>query len=187
MEGPATVAETVLVQRAARGDTAAFTTLTHRYYRPVASFLLRRVGQADVVEDLAQETFLQAFQSLREGRVPDHFSSWLFGIAHHCWGKWARRKQPRSFSDPHQAEEVVAPSELTLLEEREEAEAQNRRLRESLAELPAETRQMLQLKHGDGKTCEEIAQTLGRPVGTIKSVLARTYKALRVRLGGGNP
>jgi DNA-directed RNA polymerase specialized sigma24 family protein len=38
---------------------------------------------------------------------------------------------------------------------------------------------MLQLKHRDGKTCEEIAALTGRPVGTVKSVLARTYKALR--------
>jgi DNA-directed RNA polymerase specialized sigma24 family protein len=40
------------------------------------------------------------------------------------------------------------------------------------------------MKHEDGKTCEEIAVETGRPVGTIKSLLARTYKALREELGG---
>jgi DNA-directed RNA polymerase specialized sigma24 family protein len=41
---------------------------------------------------------------------------------------------------------------------------------------------MLDLKHRQGQTCEQIAEQLGRPVGTIKSLLSRTYKLLRVRL-----
>ena len=76
------------------GSAAAFQDLAARYYRPVAAFLLRRVGRPDVVEDLVQETFLEAFRSLREGRGPDTFSSWLFGIASNLAGKWLRRNPP---------------------------------------------------------------------------------------------
>jgi DNA-directed RNA polymerase specialized sigma24 family protein len=49
--------------------------------------------------------------------------------------------------------------------------------------LPLDIRRILELKHRDGKTCEQIAVDMGRPVGTIKSLLARTYKALRETIG----
>jgi RNA polymerase sigma factor (sigma-70 family) len=51
-----------------------------------------------------------------------------------------------------------------------------------VAELSADVQRLLELKHKDGKTCEQIAQQLGRPVGTVKSLLARTYKALREKM-----
>lgn len=178
--------EAELVQLAARGHASAFADLTRRYYRPVAGFLLKRVGPADLVEDLTQETFLQAYRSLTAGQVPEHFASWLFGIAHNCWGKWARRKQVLSFGAVP-PEEVAAPEQQQTLEEAEEQAMMQERLGRHLAELPEETRRMLEMKHHHGKTCEQIARELGRPVGTIKSQLARTYKALRGRLGGERP
>src|SRR6516162_3621976 len=82
------LAEAQLVQRCLDGDTGAFQALAERYYRPVSAFLCKRVQRLDVVEDLAQETFLAAFRSLRTGQSPRHFSSWLFGIAHNVAGKW---------------------------------------------------------------------------------------------------
>jgi RNA polymerase sigma-70 factor (ECF subfamily) len=171
-----------LVRRAARGDADAFQALAVRYYRPVCGFLLKRVRRFDVVEDLAQETFLEAFRSLRAGRLPEVFSSWLFGVAHHCCGKWLRRKRPVLFS-PSDAPEVEAPSEFDALAELEEQKQRLEALEKSLTDLPDETRHVLDLKHRQGKTCEQIAAETGRPVGTVKSLLARTYKLLRARLG----
>src|SRR5262249_14709071 len=113
------------------------------------------------------------------GRGPEKFSSWLFGIAHNRCGKWLRRKRPVLFS-PDDAPEIAAPpSEQALREELEEQEKQMTQLQTSLRGVPAEARRLLELKHRDGKTCEEIAAEVGRPVGTIKSLLARTYKLLR--------
>jgi RNA polymerase sigma-70 factor (ECF subfamily) len=177
---PAVEAE--LVERALAGDTAAFQDLTRHYYRPVCAFLLRRVQRPDVVEDLAQETFLEAFRSLRQGRKPEHFASWLFGIARNCCGAWLRRKRPRLF-DPDSAPELVAdPGPDLLQEELEEQQKQLQALEAALAGQPPEVRRLLELKHRQGKTCEEIAVEVGRPVGTIKSLLSRTYKLLRERL-----
>src|SRR5262249_13956313 len=53
--------DAALVQRCLGGDAEAFHRLTARYYRPVSAFVLKRVGRPDVVEDLAQEAFLEAF------------------------------------------------------------------------------------------------------------------------------
>ena len=172
-----------LAQQAANGQTAAFHRLTERYYRPVGGFIYKRVGRADLVEDLVQETFLEAWQALKAGRGPRKFSSWLFGIAQNRAGKWRRRKRPVLF-DPSAAPDnlVEAPPEQALLEEIEEQQAQLSRLEQELQRLPDETRQLLEWKHRDGKTCEEIAAQTQRPVGTIKSLLARTYKTLRTAL-----
>src|SRR5260370_29600668 len=134
-------ADAELVRRTVRGDGRAFEALTHRYYRPVGGFLLKRVGQADVVEDLVQETFLEAFRGLKEGRAPEHFSSWLFGIAHNRCGKWLRRRHFVPFSVATPAEEIAAPEAPPGLEEIEEQQHLLGRLEASLAELPQETRQ----------------------------------------------
>ncbi len=171
-----------LARRSAAGDADAFRRLTQRYYRPVGGFVLKRVQKPDLVEDLVQETFLEAFRSLKAGRTPDHFSSWLFGIAHNCCGKWLRRKRPVLF-DPSAAPDVGSvPSEAELREEEEEQRKRLADLDRALAGLPEETRRLLEMKHQGEKTCEQIAAETGRPVGTIKSLLARTYKALRAAL-----
>jgi RNA polymerase sigma-70 factor (ECF subfamily) len=173
-----------LVAGCQAGDREAFHELTQRYYRPVCGFLFKRVGEPDLVEDLAQETFLEVYQALKTGGRPTHFSSWLFGIAHHRCGKWFRRKRPALFP-ANEPPDRPAPTPSDTREELEEQERLLARLETGLAGLSEEMRTMLRLKHRHGKTCEEIARELGRPVGTIKSQLARTYKALREQLGGG--
>src|SRR5947209_6048538 len=165
---PTAANDSDLVQRTLRGDTEAFHHLTVRYYRPVAGFILKRVQRPDQVEDLVQETFLEAFQALKAGRGPERFSSWLFGIAHNRCGKWLRRKRPTLFAPGDAPELAAAPSELALREELEEQEVRLAQLQANLQGLPAETRRLLELKHRDGKTCEEIAAEVGRPVGTVK-------------------
>jgi RNA polymerase sigma-70 factor (ECF subfamily) len=171
-----------LVRRYLAGAPGALEALTARYYRPVAAFILRRVGQPDLVEDLIQETFLEACRALRGGTVPQHFSSWLFGIAFHRVGKYLRRKRPVLFSPDDPPVEPAGPSDLEMRQELEEQQKLLSNLDAGLADLPAEIRRMLEWKHRDGLTCEQIAERLGRPVGTIKSLLARTYKSLRERL-----
>src|SRR5262249_54689969 len=175
-------ADAILVRRTVRGDGRAFEDLAARYYRAVGGYLLRRVQRADVAEDLTQETFLEAFRSLRDGRAPENFAAWLYGIAHHRLGKWLRRRQVLSFTGTP-PQEIAAPPEAVLLEEIEEQQILLRRLEAGLAELPEETRRLLALKHREGKTVEQIAAEVGRPVGTIKSLLSRAYRALRERLG----
>ncbi len=174
--------EADLLASAWNADPEAFQALARRYYRPLAAFLLRKVGRPDLVEDLVQETFLEAFRALRQGTRPGHFSSWLFGIAKNRAGKWLRRKSPVLF-DP--ADPPVTPSvgpDSAISEEIEEANRRMAELDAALAELPDETRELLRMKHQGGLTCEQIAGASGRPVGTVKSLLSRAYKLLRERL-----
>jgi RNA polymerase sigma-70 factor (ECF subfamily) len=174
-----------LVRRCLGGERDAFHELTVRYYRPVGAFLLKRVQRPDVVEDLAQETFLEAYRSLKEGRRPENFASWLFGIAVHCCGKWLRRKRPALFDPADPPGTPALPSFTAEHEEREEQERRLAALEDGLAGLPVDTRSLLEMKHRQGKTCEQIAAELRQPVGTVKSNLSRAYKALRRRLAPG--
>ena len=175
--------ESQLVQRCLAGDARAFQSLTERFYRPVSSFLYKRLQRVDVVEDLAQETFLEAFRSIKMGQRPLHFSSWLFGIAHNICGKWLRRKRPVLF-DPAQPPDLVASDpEFVALDELEEQQKRAwRNWTRDWRSLPEEIRQLLDMKHKHGRTCEQIATDLGKPVGTIKSLLSRAYKTLRDRM-----
>jgi RNA polymerase sigma-70 factor (ECF subfamily) len=175
--------EAQLVQRCLTGDARAFGSLAERYYRPIGAFLLRRVQRSDVVEDLAQDTFLEAFAALKTGRGPQHFSSWLFGIAHNIAGKWLRRKRPALFDPAEVPGTPAVEPEILVLQEEEEHTRRLAALDAGLAGLPGEVRQILELKHRHGRTCEQIAAQTGRPVGTIKSLLSRAYATLRDRLG----
>ncbi len=179
---PPTDPDADLVRRCLGGERDAFHELTVRYYRPVGAFLLKRVGRPDLVEDLAQETFLEAYRSLKQGRGPENFSSWLFGIAVNRCGKWLRRKRPALFDPADPPAMPSSPAAGAEMEEREEQEHRLAALEHGLAGLAAETRALLDMKHRHGKTCEQIAAELRQPVGTIKSQLSRAYKALRERL-----
>ena len=172
-----------LVAQTLEGATAAFHHLTVRYYRPVGGFIFKRVGRPDLVEDLVQETFLEAFAALKKGRGPQHFSSWLFGIAHNRCGKWLRRKRPVLF-DPSAAPELgAAPSDQELRDELEEQQHQLAQLDRHLQGLPQDTRRLLELKHREGKTCEQIAAE-NRPDRDQHraDLLARTVQARCTRL-----
>jgi RNA polymerase sigma-70 factor (ECF subfamily) len=172
-----------LVARCLRGDRQGFHELVERYYRPVCGFILKRVQQPDLVEDLVQETFLEAYQALQTTGRPVQFAAWLFGIAHNRCGKWLRRKRPSLFSATEPPDVVAVPSFVDTHAELEEQQRLLQALDRSLADLPGQTQKLLHMKHHQGKTCEQIAAELGQPVGTVKSNLSRAYKALRARLG----
>ena len=167
-----------LVRRSSGGSKEAFAELTERYYRPVCAFLWKRVQRTDLVEDLAQETFLEAFRSVNNLSHPEQFSTWLFGIARNRCGKWLRRPQPALFS-PSDPPDVAAVPFVSLEEELEEQQKLVNKLETGLAGLNEETRALLDMKHRQGKTCEQIAGVLGKPVGPVKSRLSRAYKTLR--------
>src|SRR5439155_16805448 len=181
---PALRDDTALVRLCVRGDPHAFRELIERYYRPICGFLFKRLRQPDLVDDLAQETFLEAYRALKQGRTPEKFSSWLFGIAVNRCGKWLRRPRPSLFPADEPPNTLTTPF-VSPEEELEEQRKRQTALENGLAVLSDETRTLLDMKHRQGMKCEQIAAALNQPVGTIKSQLSRTYKLLRTRLTAG--
>jgi RNA polymerase sigma-70 factor, ECF subfamily len=164
--------EETLVRAARRGDRTAFDRLVERYAHAVVARQFGWTRDTASAEDLAQETFLRAWQGI--GRLEDvkAFGSWLLSIGGFVGQEWLRRKQ----TDQKARMNLTAPSPVRHEDGPDPAIAR------ALSELAPEVQQLLALRHDRGMSCEEIARELGRPLGTVTKTLSRAYEQLRTRL-----
>ena len=129
-------------------------------------------GDRSQAEEAAQESFVRAFQSLNKLRKPESFYSWLLGIA----GRVAKeqfRSQKRRQQDREVAETMLAEPPLT---------AHEYPLEEAIATLPETYRQVILLRYYEELSCQELAQQLDMPLGTVTKTLSRAYALLRQEL-----
>ncbi|HZE95615.1 MAG TPA: RNA polymerase sigma factor [Planctomycetota bacterium] len=164
--------EAALVLAARQGDRRAFGELVSRYSRAVVARQIGWTKDSTVAEDLAQETFLRAWQGLGRLRDPRAFGSWLLSIGGFIGQEWLRRKQAEQ-----KARGALAPPALPRREDGPDLP-----LARAVSELAPEVQQILALRHDRGLSCEEIARELGRPIGTVTKTLSRAYEQLRARL-----
>ena len=139
------------------------------------------VGDAGAAEDVAQETFVRAWQhaesyDARRGQV----STWLLSIARNLAIDTLRVKRYRPAE--RDLEAVMAPSFEDAPEERAFASDELRRLRRALATLPEEQRRALLLATFFGRTAREIAALEGMPLGTAKTRVRTALLRLRSEL-----
>lgn len=159
-----------LVQRARRGDEAAFTRLYERYARFVHGVLLARASASDV-EDLVQEVFLAAWKNLDTLRDPAAFGGWLSMIARNRASDMHRR-------EVHSVElpaDLPAPGAAG-------AEAEAHAVLERIRALPAAYRETLVLRLVEGMTGPEIADRTGLTPASVRVNLHRGMKLLREAL-----
>jgi RNA polymerase sigma-70 factor (ECF subfamily) len=164
--------EEALVEAARRGDRAAFDRLVDRYVRAVLARQFGWTKDAAAAEDLAQETFLRAWQGLGRLKEAKAFGSWLLSIGGFVGQEWLRRRQ----ADVKAREKLAAPPAL-----RRDSDV-DLPLARAVSELAPEVQQLLALRHDRGMSCEEIAKEFGRPLGTVTKTLSRAYEQLRTRL-----
>jgi RNA polymerase sigma-70 factor (ECF subfamily) len=160
------------VQRCRDGHPEDFRLLVHRYQGPLFSYLAGRLGDRSQAEEAAQESFVRAFQSLKKLRKPESFYSWLLGIA----GRVAK-EQFRSLKR-HQRDRDTAE---TMMAEVADCHAEYS-LDEAIAVLPETYRQVILLRYYEGLSCQEVAQRLDMPLGTVTKTLSRAYALLRQEL-----
>lgn len=156
------------------GEERGFSCLYQRHGRDVLGILLRLThGDRTEAEDLAQETFIAAYQGRAQfsGKVP--LRAWLVGIAVRRWRDGRRRPKPKTVSV---AVEAVAPGQT------EATIAARASLLPALAALPDDQQTAVLLVLGQGLTYREAAEALGEPVGTIKWRVSEASKRLRKRL-----
>ncbi|MDB6125418.1 MAG: hypothetical protein JWQ71_4411 [Pedosphaera sp.] len=158
-------------------DQNAFSELVRRYQSPIRAFLTRMTrGDSHLADDMAQETFLKAWQKLNTFRGDARFSTWLFGIAFNVFRMEARRKKELALEDaPELMDEVMQP-----------ATSSNSNLRMDLTEamklLSSAERAVIVLCCQNGLSHEEAAQVLECPLGTVKTNVLRGKEKLRRRL-----
>jgi RNA polymerase sigma-70 factor, ECF subfamily len=181
-----------LVNRTTAGEVQAFDVLVERYQDRVFNILARMCGSAEEAEDLAQDTFMQAYRALASFKQGSKFYTWLFRIAVNR-GFSKRRQDVRRRT--HEGGRLDAPAgrgedkEQTLgaiVAERQSSDPAKRldqelikeRVREGLREIDDDYRSILVLRDIEGLDYDAIAETLGITRAAVKSRLHRARQEM---------
>src|SRR5262249_50716862 len=82
-----------IIERVLDGDTNSFNLLVWQWEKPIYNYIVRLIGDRDEAMDLCQDTFMKAFRELRTLKDRDHFSAWLYRIAHNtCFSRLRKDK-----------------------------------------------------------------------------------------------
>ncbi len=181
--------ELALLQRIARGDEGALAKFYDRYVDEVYRFVYHQVGgNRQDAEDVTQDTFIAAINSLETFRGDSRLYVWLCGIAWRKASDLRRRrdhvKTPRPASDDELFELHAAVDPLTV-EEIAEREAVRRHVWNALQTLPPHYSQALTLKYLEGFKVSEIALIMGKSEKAVESLLTRARDAFRAQLNHG--
>jgi RNA polymerase sigma-70 factor (ECF subfamily) len=160
---------------------AAFRRLFEEYGPRVRSFMLRQGVDADVADDLTQETLTIVWQkaalySPEKGAA----STWIFTIARNL--RIDRIRQQRPWQELTDQFASSIPSDMPLPDVQFDEQQRETRVRAVLAELPADQLEVVRLAFMDGLPHSEIAEKLGLPLGTVKSRIRLAYNKLRSAL-----
>jgi len=174
--------EAELVRRIVAGERHRYSVLVDRYQRRLYWSCLRLVGDHDEAEDVVQEAFVRAYERLGDFDPTYRFYSWIYRIARNrCLNVLRRRRVWGlvTLSDPERAPALPAA-------EQSDRPAQDRELARALVDcrgtLPADQREVFDLRHADGLSYREIAAAVGAPEGTVMSRLARAREKMRACL-----
>jgi RNA polymerase sigma-70 factor (ECF subfamily) len=172
-----------LIAQCLRGDTAAFGLLVRRYQDRLFNTVYRMVGNADDAQDVVQEAFLSAFQSLDGFKGDSLFFTWLYRIAVNTAISHKRKHRVAVSLDSGRNGEFPIephdPSAMSVPGHSLEQAEQERRVQLALSRLSVEHRAVLIMKDMEGQKYETMAEILQVPIGTIRSRLHRARLELR--------
>ncbi len=169
-----------MVEAVLAGEREIYRRLVEKYQRMVFTAISRITGSRPEVEDLAQETFLQAYRSLNRFRGEARFSTWLLRIAVNKAIDFHRRRGEEKKRLEGYARQLALKPKLEDVPERIVlAREQQERLHRHLARLPLHYRYVLKRHYLDGFTYREMAYETGAPLKTIESRIYRARKMMR--------
>ena len=165
-----------LIDQSLALDTDAYGQLVDRYKVSIYHHCFAILRDEDAAEDVAQETFIAAYYKLNTFDDSRKFSTWLFKIAtNKCLNELKKAKRTigideemiQTIVSPHKtAEELSADSEVHV----------------AVARLKPEYRAIVEMHYFQAMNYEEIAEIMGRPVGSIKGWMSRAKRELRKEL-----
>jgi RNA polymerase sigma-70 factor, ECF subfamily len=156
------------------GDDRAFAALYERYKRPLYMFALRMLGEADGARDLVQDVFLRVFERRTQLHRPDSFRGWLFAIGRNRCLTLLREGRRQAPLDEAPPEAIAIEAAVDGLE----AEQDVQRIRQALAGLKVEHREVLILREYQDLSYQEIAQITESSESAVKSRLFKARRAL---------
>lgn len=183
-----------LVREAQQGDATAFEELVRSYDQPVLRLALRITGSESDAQDVYQDTFLRAYQSLGGFRFECSFYTWIHRITTNVCLDYLRRRQKQQ----RNVTVVVAPDgeetpAVEFLPDGHPASDPERCLRrrelrrqiiKALSQLSPRERMVFELKHYQNLRLRTVADMLNTSEGTVKNTLFRATHKLRLALAG---
>jgi len=185
--------DALLVERVKQGDVRAFEMLVVKYQRRIERLIGRMVRDVDLVQDIAQETFIRAYRALPQFRGESAFYTWLYRIAVNTAKKQlvelkrdllvtesARAGRDDGDDETSRVENELSDGETpeSLLASRQIAAAVN----SAIEDLSEDLRQAIVLREIEGLSYEEIAEAMACPIGTVRSRIFRAREAIAERL-----
>ena len=183
--------DAMLVERTVAGDQKAFELLVIKYQRRIQRLIGRMVRDVDLVEDIAQETFIRAYRALAQFRGEAQFYTWLYRIAVNTAKKALMdlKRNPtvseNAYKSADDDETSAIENELTssetpdaVLASKEIAEIINA----AMDALPEELRQAITLREIEGLSYEEISEAMNCPIGTVRSRIFRAREAISAKV-----
>jgi RNA polymerase sigma-70 factor, ECF subfamily len=181
----ADVSELDLVRRCQAGDTEAFDELVTRYRTRVFGMIYNMIHSEQDAWDLAQDSFVKAWKSIKRFRGQSSFYTWIYRIVMNVTIDWARKKQIKAggaeFDDAIQQKETVPKADALPYETMERSEIRAR-IDRAFAQLSPEHRAVILMKEIEEMQYHEIAETLGCSIGTVMSRLFYARKKLQTLL-----
>jgi RNA polymerase sigma factor (sigma-70 family) len=180
-----------LVARALQGDESAYTRLRNKYWRPVHAMLFRMIREKHDAEDLTQEAFIKAFNSLQSFNIDYAFSTWLYKIASNNCIDYLRKRRLKTVSlhapvqmRDGEAQMEIADPNSTIPDVPITSAERTAVLQEAIKNLPEKYRVVIEMRHTQEMEYADIAEQLGLPLGTVKAHLFRARALLLKRLKG---
>ena len=184
----ADVSELDLVRRCQAGDTEAFDELVTRYRTRIFSMIYNMVHSEQDAWDLAQDSFLKAWKSIKRFRGRSSFYTWIYRIVMNVTLDWLRKKHVKGagaeFDDAIELREIdpaskTVPKTEALPYETMEREEIRGRIDKAIAQLSPEQSAVILMKEIEGMQYHEIAEALGCSIGTVMSRLFYARKKLQ--------
>jgi RNA polymerase sigma-70 factor (ECF subfamily) len=179
----------LLVERVQRGDKKAFELLVIKYQRKLMRLVSRLVRDQAEAEDVVQEAFIKAYRALPQFRGDSAFYTWLYRIGINTAKNYLvtqGRRAPTSteadveeaetFDDGDRLRDINTPE--SLLATKQIAQTLN----VAMDELPEELRMAITLREIEGLSYDEIAESMGCPIGTVRSRIFRAREAISEKL-----
>ena len=185
----ADVSDLSLVRRVQRGDKGAFDVLVLKYQHKLVKLVTRYVRNPAEAEDIAQEAFIKAYRALPQFRGDSAFYTWLYRIAINTAKNAvvSRDRSPvdydfdrdsidESYDMQGRLKDSETPEGLVLTDEIRQT------VNAAIEQLPEDLRTAIVLRELEGLSYEQIAASMGCPVGTVRSRIFRAREAIDRRL-----
>lgn len=182
--GKSKAEDLILIEEALKGKQASYERLMKKYYQLIHNLVYRMISRKEDVEDLTQEAFIKAFNSLHNFDKQFAFSTWLFKIATNNAIDYLRKKKLATFSidKDFESEDNDMKFEIPDNEYKPDRLLMDEQMKivldQAIESLPEKYRLVIVMRHKQEKEYEEIAQELKIPLGTVKAHIFRGRELL---------